>query len=45
MAGESDIIVKEIGALFTTAERKSDSDTVLIPSTMIIGQKIVIRKK
>ncbi|MDK2796035.1 MAG: hypothetical protein PWQ58_1234, partial [Archaeoglobaceae archaeon] len=36
--------VKEIGALFT-AERKSDSNTVLIPSTMIIGQKIVIRKK
>lgn len=45
MAGESDLIVKEIGALFTIAERRADSNTVLIPSTMIIGQKIVIRKK
>jgi len=44
MAGESDLVVKEIGALFTVAERKSDSNTVLIPSTMIIGQKIVIRR-
>ncbi|MDI9642629.1 MAG: mechanosensitive ion channel family protein [Archaeoglobaceae archaeon] len=43
LAGETDLIVKEIGALFTKAERKSDSNTVLIPSTMIIGQKIVIR--
>lgn len=45
MAGESDLIVKEIGTLFTVTERKSDSNIVLIPSTMIIGQKIVIRKK
>ncbi|MCS7129940.1 MAG: mechanosensitive ion channel family protein [Archaeoglobaceae archaeon] len=45
LAGESDVIVKEIGALFTKVERKSDSNTVLIPSTMIIGQKIVIRGK
>jgi len=45
MAGESDLIVKEIGTLFTVAERRSDSNTVLIPSTMIIGQKIVIRRK
>lgn len=45
MAGETDLIVKEIGALFTITERRSDSNTVLIPSTMIIGQKIVIRKK
>jgi small-conductance mechanosensitive channel len=45
MAGESDLIVKEIGTLFTVTERKSDTNIVLIPSTMIIGQKIVIRKK
>lgn len=45
IAGESDVIVKEIGALFTKVERKSDSNTVLIPSTLIIGQKIVIRRK
>ncbi|MCS7123289.1 MAG: mechanosensitive ion channel family protein, partial [Candidatus Aenigmarchaeota archaeon] len=45
LAGESDVIVKEIGALFTKVERRSDSNTVLIPSTMIIGQKIVIRKR
>ncbi|MEM2457388.1 MAG: mechanosensitive ion channel family protein [Archaeoglobaceae archaeon] len=45
IAGESDVVVKEIGTLFTKVERKSDSNTVLIPSTLIIGQKIVIRRK
>jgi len=45
IAGESDVIIKDIGTLFTLVERKSDSNTVLIPSTMIIGQKIVIRRK
>ncbi|MCC6027142.1 MAG: mechanosensitive ion channel family protein [Archaeoglobi archaeon] len=44
IAGESDVIIKDIGTMFTVVERK-DSNTVLIPSTMIIGQKIVIRRK
>ncbi|MEM1579293.1 MAG: mechanosensitive ion channel family protein [Archaeoglobaceae archaeon] len=44
IAGETELEVKEIGALFTKTERK-DSNIVLIPSTMIIGQKIVIRKR
>lgn len=43
MAGESEVTVKDVGAMFTVAERK-DSNIVLIPSSMIIGQKIVIRK-
>jgi small-conductance mechanosensitive channel len=44
IAGESDVIIKDIGTMFTVVERK-DSNTVLIPSTMIIGQKIGIRRK
>ncbi|MEM0015240.1 MAG: mechanosensitive ion channel family protein [Zestosphaera sp.] len=42
-AGESEVKVADIGTLFTVAERK-DGNTVLIPSTALIGQKIVIRK-
>ncbi|MEM1822207.1 MAG: hypothetical protein QXK60_05600 [Zestosphaera sp.] len=34
----------DIGTLFTIAKRK-DGNTVLIPSTALIGQKIVIRKQ
>jgi small-conductance mechanosensitive channel len=44
VAGESEVIVKDISTLFTVVERK-DGLTVLVPSTMIIGQKIVIRKR
>ncbi|MEM2590056.1 MAG: mechanosensitive ion channel family protein, partial [Zestosphaera sp.] len=43
-AGESEVIVTDIGTLFTIAKRK-DGNTVLIPSTALIGQKIVIRKQ
>ncbi|MFN3268551.1 MAG: mechanosensitive ion channel domain-containing protein [Zestosphaera sp.] len=43
-AGESEVEVIDIGTLFTTAKRK-DGNTVLIPSTALIGQKIVIRKQ
>lgn len=43
-AGESEVKVIDIGALFTIAERK-DGNKVLIPSTALIGQKIVIRKE
>ncbi|MFN3384141.1 MAG: mechanosensitive ion channel domain-containing protein [Archaeoglobaceae archaeon] len=43
MAGETEVTVKDVGAMFTVVERK-DSNVVLIPSTMIVGQKIVIRK-
>lgn len=44
VAGESEVTVKDISTLFTVVERK-DGLTVLVPSTMIIGQKIVIRKR
>ncbi len=44
MAGESEVKVEDIGALFTVVKRKDDM-TVLIPSSMIIGQKIVIRQR
>uniref|UniRef100_A0A7C2FCD4 Mechanosensitive ion channel n=1 Tax=Thermosphaera aggregans TaxID=54254 RepID=A0A7C2FCD4_9CREN len=44
VAGESEVTVKDISTLFTIVERK-DGLTVLVPSTMIIGQKIVIRKR
>lgn len=43
-AGESEVVVTDIGALFTIAKRK-DGNIVLIPSTALIGQKIVIRKQ
>jgi small-conductance mechanosensitive channel len=43
VAGESEVVVKDITSLFTVVERK-DGLIVLIPSSMIIGQKIVIRK-
>jgi len=44
VGGESEVVVKDVTALFTVVERK-DGLTVLIPSSMIIGQKIVIRKR
>ncbi|MCS7108141.1 MAG: mechanosensitive ion channel family protein [Sulfolobales archaeon] len=43
-AGESEVRVLDIGTLFTIAERK-DGNKVLIPSTALVGQKIVIRKE
>ncbi|MEO3993935.1 MAG: mechanosensitive ion channel family protein [Desulfurococcaceae archaeon TW002] len=43
-AGESEVEVVDIGALFTIAKKK-DGNIVLIPSTALIGQKIVIRKQ
>ncbi|MEM2021963.1 MAG: mechanosensitive ion channel family protein [Zestosphaera sp.] len=43
-AGESEVKVTDIGTLFTIAGRK-DGNTVLIPSSALIGQKIVIRKQ
>jgi small-conductance mechanosensitive channel len=44
VAGESEVVVKDITSLFTVVERK-DGLIVLVPSSMIIGQKIVIRNK
>lgn len=44
VAGESEITIKDITTLFTIAGRK-DGFEVLIPSTMIIGSKIVIRRR
>ncbi|MCY0867754.1 MAG: mechanosensitive ion channel [Desulfurococcus sp.] len=44
VAGESEVKVKDVSAMFTIVERK-DGLEVLIPSSMIIGQKIVIRKR
>lgn len=44
VAGESEVVVRDISTLFTVVERK-DGLTVLVPSTMIIGQKIVVRKR
>lgn len=44
VAGESEIKVKDITTLFTIAVRK-DGLEVLIPSSMIIGQKIIIRER
>jgi len=44
MAGESEVRVKDISTMFTLVERK-DKFEVLIPSTMIIGGKIVIRER
>jgi len=44
VAGESEVTVKDISTLFTIVQRK-DGTEVLIPSTMIIGSKIVIRQK
>lgn len=43
-AGESEVRVVDIGTLFTIVERK-DGIKVLIPSTALIGQKLVIRKE
>ncbi|MFN7105172.1 MAG: mechanosensitive ion channel domain-containing protein [Pyrobaculum sp.] len=42
IAGEAGVRVKDIGVMFTVVER-SDGNTVLIPSSMIVGQKIVVR--
>jgi len=44
VAGESEVVVKDISTMFTIVERK-DGIEVLVPSSMIIGQKIVIRKR
>lgn len=44
IAGESEVGVKDITTLFTIVQRK-DGLEVLIPSNMIIGQKIVIRHR
>ncbi|MEM4827534.1 MAG: mechanosensitive ion channel family protein [Desulfurococcaceae archaeon] len=44
VAGESEIKVKDITTMFTIAVRK-DNLEVLIPSNMIIGQKIIIRER
>jgi small conductance mechanosensitive channel len=44
MAGESEVRVKEISTMYTLVERK-DKVEVLIPSSMIIGGKIVIRER
>ncbi|MEM4535118.1 MAG: mechanosensitive ion channel, partial [Desulfurococcaceae archaeon] len=44
VAGESEIRVKDITTLFTIAVRK-DGLEVLIPSSMIIGQKIIVRER
>jgi len=38
VAGESEVRVKDISVMFTTVERK-DHVEVLIPSSMIVGQK------
>ncbi len=44
VAGESEVTVEDIGSMFTVVKRK-DGLTVLIPSSMIVGQKIVIRSR
>jgi len=44
IAGESEVRVKDISTMFTLVERK-DKVEVLIPSSMIIGTKIVIRER
>lgn len=44
IAGESSVEVKDISTMFTIVQR-SDGVEVLIPSSMIIGQKIAIRKR
>ncbi|MGC8983449.1 MAG: mechanosensitive ion channel domain-containing protein [Desulfurococcaceae archaeon] len=44
VAGESEVTVKDITTMFTIVTRK-DGLEVLIPSSMIVGQKIVIRKR
>lgn len=44
VAGEAEVKVKDIATMFTIVERK-DGLEVLIPSTMIVGQKIVIRQR
>lgn len=44
IAGESEVTIQDISTLFTIVRRK-DGFEVLIPSSMIIGQKIVIRKR
>lgn len=44
VAGESEVVVEDIDAMFTVARRK-DGLIVLIPSSMIIGQKILIRSR
>jgi len=44
VAGESEVVVKDVSTMFTIVERK-DGVEVLVPSSMIIGQKIVIRKR
>lgn len=44
VAGETEVRVKDISTLFTVVTRK-DGLEVLIPSSAIIGQKIVIRQR
>jgi small-conductance mechanosensitive channel len=44
VAGETDIKIIDINAMFTKALR-TDGNIVLIPNNMIISQKIVIKKK
>lgn len=44
IAGESEVKVKDITSLFTVVTRK-DGTEVLVPSNVIIGQKIVIRAR
>jgi len=44
VAGESEVTVKDISTLFIVFKRKGGL-AVLVPSTMIIGQKIVIRRR
>ncbi|MCC6024913.1 MAG: mechanosensitive ion channel family protein [Desulfurococcaceae archaeon] len=44
IAGESEVTVRDITTLFTVVQRK-DGVEVLIPSSMIIGSKIVIRQR
>jgi len=44
IAGESDVVVKDISTMFTLVERK-DGVEVLIPNSIIIGQKIIIKKR
>jgi len=42
VAGESEVVVKDITSLFTVVERKYGLID-LVPSSMIISQKIVFR--
>jgi len=44
IAGDSEVTVRDITSLFTVAQRK-DGVEVLIPSSMIINSKIVIRQR